>query len=271
MRVQLQTPTIECVAGVPCLRLSLQIRDDLTSITPDSLEVLIQALSCLDHARLVLIEGNSASFCQRIDLEPLIADHSEEILAARALGHPPKSAFVLDRYALLLDKSTRVPIPVIVLIDDPALGSGVGLAAVADLVLASPTASFALPEAIMGLISAVVFPYLARRIGVARARVMALGLHRLTAQATLEWGLVDEVVSDVSMSALHLHVRRFSRMVPHAIAAMKALVPDHVPAPADYVDAAISSFCQRSVSQETRLRLQRFAMGETPWLEESPG
>jgi enoyl-CoA hydratase/carnithine racemase len=216
-----------------------------------------------------LLEGDAGSFCQGLDLEQLLAERMNERSAVKAYVEQTEAPSILERYALLLDKLTHVPVPVIALVDGSALGGGVGLAAAADLVLASPRASFALPEAIWGLIPAVVFPYLARRVGVARAQLMALGLRPLTAHTAMTWGLVDEVINGDSLSILHAHARRFSCMAPHAIATMKSLVSTHFPVSANYLQDATRSFYQCLANQATHQRLQRFATGETPWPEET--
>lgn len=254
MLAQPRTSAINCIAGVPYLRLSLQDADGSTAITPRLLDTLLCALDEVNKTRFVLIEGGTGSFCRGLHLEQLIDVHPMD--------------GVLEQFAHLLDSVAHVPVPVIALVNGESLGGGVGLAAVADLVLASPRASFALPEAIMGLIPAVIFPYVARRIGVPRARLMALGLRPLDAQTALAWGLVDEVASGDLHTTLHAHARRFSYMAPHAIAAMKALVQAHFSMPDDYVQAATSTFYECLASPETRQRLQRFIEGEIPWLEE---
>ena len=205
---QVQPPAVEPILGMPCLRLSLQGADGATAITPALLHHLYDSLNAVDQARFVLIEGGSGSFCQGLDLERFVADHWHEIVSPEPLGERIKADLILEQYAALLYRLSRVQVPVIAVVDGSTLGGGVGLAAVADLVLASPEASFALPEAIMGLIPAVVFPYLARRIGIPRARLMALGLRPLTADMALQWGLVDEVAADLEL-ALDAHLRRF--------------------------------------------------------------
>jgi enoyl-CoA hydratase/carnithine racemase len=139
------------------------------------------------------------------------------------------------------------------------MGGGVGLAAASDLVLASPRASFALPETLMGLIPAMIFPYVARRIGVSHARLLALGSRPLTAAAALEYGMVDEVADDLPALLLR-HAKRFAKMDRRAIAEIKTLIAVHFPPPQGYVVEAASRF-----SHQTRARIASFMEGNPPW------
>src|SRR6185503_4938566 len=75
-------------------------------------------------------------------------------------------------------------------------GSGVGLAAACDLVLAAPGASFALTELLFGVLPAVIGPYLMLRVLPARVRLWALGASTWNAATALEAGLVDRVADE---------------------------------------------------------------------------
>jgi enoyl-CoA hydratase/carnithine racemase len=191
-----------------------------------------------------------------------------EALTGPDEGRAPCCASYLSRYEALLTALERRPEPVVALVDGPALGGGLGVAAVADLVLASPHASFALPETLVGLIPALVFPVVARRVGVPRARLLALGGKPLTAAAALDWGLIDAIAQDLE-GALQPYLQRFVRMDNRAVSAVKALVATHFAVPPAYPDDATERFVELATSRETRARLRRFAAGEAPWQEES--
>src|SRR5262245_20757423 len=128
------------------LRLRLVLRDDAgrPRLTPKLLDRLKHALYSDGEACLVTIEGTAGSFCEGFDLETLATQ-------AEAIACDPGSYAALAQYAALLRAIERTPRLVIALDDGPAQGGGVGLAAAADVVLASSRASFALPETLMGL------------------------------------------------------------------------------------------------------------------------
>src|SRR5215471_8173568 len=116
-----------------------------------------------------LILGGTGEFCRGLDLASVLD---------RPRGEPAR---MLRAFADLLEKLTSAPVPIVAVVDGAALGGGAGLAAVADFVVATPRARFALPEMLFGLVPAVVFPYVARRVGYARARRLALSGETLDA------------------------------------------------------------------------------------------
>jgi len=217
-------------------------------LRPDDIERLEAALGAMSGCELVTLEGGAGSFCEGGALPPGPADEQDGPV----------------RFGALLAAIERTPRPVVALVDGAALGAGVGLAAAADLVLASPRARFGLPETLLGLIPAVVFPVLARRIGAPRARLLALGHRPLSAEEARDWGLVDEVTDDLQ-EALRRHRRRFVRMGSLAVATLKALVADHYGAPPGYTEQAAARFVDLLGGTEARDRTRRMAAGETPW------
>ncbi len=268
-------PVVDQVAGVPCLRLKLSDAAGRTRITPELMDHLADSLKSEREVRLMTIEGAPGSFCEGLDIESLAVQCEDAAVSpsdesmARCADEVVASLDVLAHFAELLAWIERLPWPVVALVDGPALGGGVGLAAVADLVLASSRASFALPEALMGLIPAMVFPFIARRIGVPKTRLLALGDSPLSATKAFQLGLVDEITDDLE-SALASHARRFSRMDSRAIGAMKTLLSSHFTMPpAGYQASASSRFLELLSSRETLTRLIRFTAGEAPWSEDN--
>jgi enoyl-CoA hydratase/carnithine racemase len=211
---------------------------------------LHRALDVAEHQAPgpVVLAGARGTFCEGLDLASPARD-VDTCLAT--LGS-------------LLDRLSLTSRSVIAVVDGPALGGGLGLAAVADLVIATPRASFALPESLIGLIPAVVFPVVARRIGVAKARVLALGGAPLDAREAHRLSLVDEVAPDPD-AELERHARRFACADPRAVAALKALVAQHFGAPDGYRAAAVDAFRALLASDETRARIRRFEQGRSPW------
>ena len=217
-------------------------------LTPPLIAGWLQQLESDTSARLVVLRGVEGAFCRGLHLE--LAGSGDDC--------------GIDAFRDLMAALDGQPRPVIALVDGEALGGGVGLAAVADLVLATREARFALPEALMGLIPAAVLPYIARRIGAARTRLLALGYRPLSAGEALQWGLVDELVDDLE-AALAAHARRLVLADADAVAAVKALVAEHWLAPAGYADAAAARFDRLLHAEATQARLRRFLAGHAPW------
>ncbi|MCB9604794.1 MAG: enoyl-CoA hydratase/isomerase family protein, partial [Sandaracinus sp.] len=208
----------------------------------------------LDRApRVLVLEGAGEDFCAGLDLD-----------APEAVERAGEGIRALAAWLEALDRSSTI---VIAAVRGRALGGGLGLVSVADVVLAAPDARFGLPEALVGLVPAVVLPYVARRMGIARARTLALTGATLDALEALRLGLVDEVHEDLER-ALAKVVSRVSRADEGAVAAIKGLVATHWSAPTGYVADAAERFDARLASPTTRRRLARFRDGLAPWVED---
>jgi enoyl-CoA hydratase/carnithine racemase len=244
------------------MRLRLAIVDERggSSLTPRLVASLHAALRAESDARIVTLEGGPAAFCTGLNTDALPTPELPQ--------DPSESRALLDRFVMLLDAIERTPVPVLALIDGPVLGGGVGLAAAADLALATPRATFGLPEALLGLIPAMVFPVLARRVGVPRARWIALGAATLSADEAFRVGLVDQVCDDLE-GTLERYTRRFIRMDSRALAEIKLLVAEHFCVHDGYRADAAARFGRLLGNPDTRERLARFADGEAPWHEDT--
>ncbi|HZV02380.1 MAG TPA: enoyl-CoA hydratase/isomerase family protein, partial [Planctomycetota bacterium] len=171
------------------------------------LEALARAGS--DSSRVVIIEGRPEVFCRGLDL-------------ASVSDRPRAAHSIAVSFARCLEAIRALAKPTIALVRGEALGGGVGLAAACDLVIATGEASFALPEALFGLLPAIVLPVLLERMPAQKARLLALSAQGIGAARAREIGLVDEVVAAAGIeSALRPWVRALARPRPGAVAALK--------------------------------------------------
>ena len=210
---------------------------------------LLAQLERADEAAYVTIESDGASFCDGMDLS--------------AVTDPPDARTLVDRFAALLHAIEMTPRPVIALVGGRTLGGGVGLAAAADIVIASPDATFGLPETLFGLIPAVVLPVVARRIGPARARWLAVSARVVPASEAWRLGLVDDV-SDLE-SGLATYAHRLERLDARAIGELKAIAAALHRTPDAWHEDSAGRFCRLAESPATRDRVDRFLAGGTPW------
>ena len=102
----------------------------------------------------------------------------------------------VEAFARLVQAIRTIGKPVVAVVAGIALGGGVGIAAAADVVIASTRAAFGLPEALFGLVPGVVMPILLERMTPQKARWLALTGHTRSASEAQQLGLVDLVVSD---------------------------------------------------------------------------
>lgn len=99
--------------------------------------------------------------------------------------------------ARLMNVLNHLSKPVIGLVQGAAFGGAVGLAACCDIVLATEKSSFCLSEVKLGLIPAVISPYVVRAIGERQARRYFISAEVFTARQAEHYGLVHEVCDDV--------------------------------------------------------------------------
>ena len=117
------------------------------------------------------------------------------------------------------------PKPTLARVHGSAFAGATGLIACSDIAVAVPEAEFAVTEVRIGLIPAVISPYLVRAMGARQARRYFLTAERFSAETALQMGLVHEVVP---AEALDDTIARYLKMVqagsPDAITATKALI-----------------------------------------------
>lgn len=185
--------------------------------------------------RIVVLTGAGKSFSAGGDLAWMrrMADYSEaENLAdARSLAGLMRT---LDRFAK----------PTIALVQGPAYAGACGLIACCDIAIAVDTASFALTETRIGLIPAVISPYVTAAIGQRAARRYCLTAERFDAAEALRLGLVHQVVPATELAAAGEKViAALLACGPRALGEAKALVRHVAHGPID--DAMIEDTATR--------------------------
>ena len=140
-----------------------------------------------DELRAVVIAGNGRSFCAGADIEWM--------RASLELTREENEADAL-RLAEMLAAIDACPAPVIARVQGAALGGGMGLCAVADIVLATADCRFGFTETRLGILPAVISPFVLPKIGESAARALFLTGERFGAERAREIGLVHEVMPD---------------------------------------------------------------------------
>jgi methylglutaconyl-CoA hydratase len=136
--------------------------------------------------RAVVLSGAGRSFCAGADLA---------WMAKMAAYTPEENLSDARAAAAMFASIDSLPIPVIARIHGAALGGGAGLAAVADITVADEHATFGFTEVKLGLIPAVIAPYVLARIGQAAARELFVTGRRFTAGHARDIGLVNAVAT----------------------------------------------------------------------------
>jgi methylglutaconyl-CoA hydratase len=166
----------------------------------------------------------------------------------------------------MLERIDTLPMPVIGRIQGAALGGGVGLAAVCDIVIAADDAVFALSEVKLGILPAVIAPYVIRKIGVSAAREFFLTGVRFGAERAKAAGLVHEVVPAAELDeAVERRIRDVRSSGPRAIAAAKALIREVAGVnPEDVLGLTTSTIASQRVSEEGQEGMRAFLEKRKP-------
>ena len=166
----------------------------------------------------LVVEGQGGVFSAGADLKALNA----------ALATPPGET---DPLATLNAAGGRffarfhaLPCVTVALVDGAAVGGGMGLAAAADIVIATPRARFALTETSLGLPPAQIAPYLVGRLGPRVAARLALTGARLNGQEAAALGLADFYSQSDGADLLAQVLADIARCAPGANAVTKQLL-----------------------------------------------
>lgn len=168
--------------------------------------------------RVVILTGAGKTFSAGGDLNWMrsMAGFSEKQNVEDAL-----------KLADLMDTLDTLSKPSIARVNGPAYGGGVGLVACCDVAIASDHAKFALTEVRLGLIPAVISPYVIAAIGAHQARRYFLTAEPIEAKQAYEMGLVHEVVTpDILDETVNMVASSLLKGGPHALLAAKRFIAE---------------------------------------------
>lgn len=188
-----------------------------------ALTAAVRAAAADGSVRIVMLSGAGKSFCAGADIGYMqrlsTYDRQANLADARALS---------DAFLAL----AQCPKPVVAKVHGVAIGGGVGLVSACDLVVAAEGAKFGLSEVRLGILPAVISPFVVRRVGPGAARPLFLTGDRFDARRALELGLIDLVVPATDLdSALAGVVASLRLGGPLAQAAIKRLLDEIAPLP----------------------------------------
>jgi len=213
-------PTIAVSVDDRVARVTLARPDVRNAFNADVIVELRDAFTALSddpNVRAVVLAGEGKAFCGGADINWM--------RGALELGYDGNVADAEGMSAMFraIDRCAK---PVIGRIHGAALGGGAGLSAVCDIAIASDETIFGFTEVKLGIIPAVISPFVLAKIGVSHARALFLTGERFDTQRALHIGLIHESVAMEDLDAAVNRVLGEIRTAgPNAIAAAKALVP----------------------------------------------
>jgi methylglutaconyl-CoA hydratase len=170
-----------------------------------------------DALRAVVLSGDGPAFCAGADVAWMRS------AVGLSVEDNERDAAAMQAMFTAID---ACPVPVVARVHGVALGGGMGLCAVADIVVASADTTFGFTEVRLGILPAVISPFVIPKIGESAARALFVTGERFDAERALRIGLVHEVAADVG--ALDARVEQLTadllRAGPTAARAAKAMI-----------------------------------------------
>ncbi len=251
--------------GVATLTLN---RPEVHNAFDDSIiAALIEALEATDRnpeVRVLVLRSNGRNFSAGADLGWM------KRMAQNSHQENLEDAGQLARLMEVLNNLSK---PTIGLVQGAAYGGAVGLAACCDIVIATEQSQFCLSEVKIGLIPAVISPYVVRALGERLSRRYFLTAEPFSAKIAADAGLVHEVVphADLLDEACKRFIETLRRNSPQAMNAAKALIfaVSQKPIDPSVIDDTARRIADIRVSEEGQEGLSAFLGKRTPnWIEE---
>ncbi len=193
-----------------------EVKNAMNSQMVLEITAAFEALRDDRSSRVVVLSGAGRTFCAGGDIKEMAASFQAGELDAS------RSAAALD---VMLQTVNSAPQVVVAQVEGVAMGGGFGLVCVSDVAIASTEARMGMPEVRLGLVPALISPYVIRRIGLTRARELMLTGRRFSGELALDYGVVHEACLpedvDTRVNAVLAEIHQCS---PNALAACKQLL-----------------------------------------------
>jgi len=193
-----------------------EVRNAFDGTVVEELQAAFTAADADAGARIVVLSGNGRSFSAGADL----AWMTEQ--AGLPVAENQRSAERMARMFLAVARCTK---PVIGRIHGHALGGGTGLTAAVDIALCTEDCVFGLTEVKLGIVPAVISPFVLQKIGAGRARTLFLTGERFDGREAQRFGLVHRAVPAAELDAtVSRTVQELLAAGPCAVASAKQLI-----------------------------------------------
>jgi methylglutaconyl-CoA hydratase len=180
------------------------------------LRAAFERIAAADDVRAVVLAGEGKVFCGGADVN-WMRESLDLSFEANAID--------AERMSDMFRAIDNCPRPVIARIQGAALGGGAGLAAVCDIAIAADDAAFGFTEVKLGIIPAVISPFVLAKIGASHARALFLTGERFDAARAARIGLVHQVVAAGALDdAVDRCIAEICSAGPYAVSAAKLLV-----------------------------------------------
>ena len=154
---------------------NIEKKNALTSEMMGALSAILEEVDNYDNLRAIIIRGNGSVFCSGADINTWNPEELQELL------------FTLS----------DCPIPTIAHVHGICLGGGMGLASACDFVIAEDGTKFGFPEVKLGMIPAVISPYVSRKISIGRMRELFITGESFGVKQAYDFGFLYSLEADI--------------------------------------------------------------------------
>jgi methylglutaconyl-CoA hydratase len=221
------------------------------------------------EVKAIVFQGNGGMFCAGGDLNWM--KRSIELTYEENL----KDTTILTKMFATLNEC---PKPVVGIIEGAAIGGGVGLVSICDVVLATKETVFSLSEVRLGIVPACIGPFVVAKIGASQARALFVSAERFKAEKAKQIGLVHEVFENRAELDAYLATltKNLLECGPKAMSVAKSLVldltwperRDAIPDPIHYVSKTLAEL---RVGPEAQEGISAFLQKRKPsWIGAKP-
>lgn len=243
-----------------------EAKNALSAALVGELTATLGALAADRTVRAIVLTGAGNVFCAGADISEMRAAGMAAAEQNEADSH---------RFAKMLETLERQPQPTVALVNGAAFGGAIGLIAACDIVLAAAGARFSLSEVRLGLVPAMISPYVVRAIGLREARRWSLTGEVMDAATARRVGMVHEVADEAAIAgAKEAILAALLAGAPGAQAEIKRLLR-HVTGRSDAGDDALLADTARWIARvragaEAREGLTAFLERRKPgWIRDA--
>ena len=222
------------------------------------LHLLIEEAQSNDQIRVIVIKAYGKNFSAGADVAWMqrMVQYSEEknVEDALILSHAMHSIYESKK-------------PTIAMVQGAAFGGGAGIVAACDVAIASENATFCFSETKLGLIPAVISPYVIKAIGTRIATKMFISAEKISAQEALNIGLIHHITDSTELLQYTCeYAKKIAANAPNAVCESKKLVREvaKMPINARLQKYTASVIAKKRVSSEGQKGLTAFLYKKNP-------
>jgi len=186
---------------------NLEKKNALTTEIMGALSAILEDVENYDNLRVIVIRGNGSVFCSGADINTWNPEELQELL------------FSLS----------DCPVPTIAHLHGICFGGGMGIASACDFVIAEKGTKFGFPEVKLGMIPAVISPYVSRKVSIGRMRELFITGESFNVQQAYDFGFLYSLEADIDKL-----IQKIIQGGPLAQSFIKKLLSEEIDR--DYID-----------------------------------